>query len=108
MSKVVDLSLLTGESLVLKFGEDDVFTIPADPTNETVYKIMDYYDKMGEVKSNRESIEILSELVAFILNQDVEREINKEFVDKNIKISQQNKIIQLYKDKIQENAQNPN
>ncbi|KHF40702.1 hypothetical protein [Halalkalibacter okhensis] len=108
MSNIIDLSLLTQEPLILKFGEDDQFTIPPEPTVDFVLKIAAFEDKAMKSKSEIEYIGLFVKMVTHILNQDENRTITEDFVKKKVKITQMQQIVKAYKDKIAENAENPN
>lgn len=108
MSKIIDLSILTAEPLVLKFSEEDLFTIPAEPSVELVNHLLDFEDKALKAKSNKEQFNLFVKMATMILNQDVSRDVTEEFVNKNVSISQMKRIVELYKEKVAENSQNPN
>ncbi|WP_337019946.1 hypothetical protein [Oceanobacillus massiliensis] len=109
MSIVNDLSLVVREPLVLKFSEENTFTIPVDPTLELTYKMVDFQDKAKNAETEKEQIDLLLDMVILILNQDESKDIDKEFLFKNkISMSQLQAVVQLYQDQILKNNNNPN
>ncbi|WP_158735153.1 hypothetical protein [Alteribacillus sp. YIM 98480] len=108
MSNIIDLSILTAEPLELKFSEDDTFTIPAEPTVALVNQLLDFEQKASKSKSNKEQFNLFVKMATLILQQDNSREIDQKFVENNVSISQMRKIVELYKDKVQENATSKN
>ncbi|WBL16378.1 hypothetical protein [Sutcliffiella sp. NC1] len=108
MANIIDLSILTAEPLTLKFSEEDMFTIPAEPSVELVNHLLDFEDKALKAKSNKEQFGLFVKMATMILNQDESRDVTEEFVTKKVSLTQMRKIVELYKDKVAENAENPN
>ncbi|MGD6831436.1 hypothetical protein ACQCT5_04705 [Sutcliffiella halmapala] len=108
MSNIIDLSLLTAEPLILKFSEDDTFTIPSEPSVELVNHLLDFEDKAIKATTSKEQFNLFVKMASMILDQDETRDVNEEFVNKNVSLSQMKAIVELYKAKVTENSQNPN
>jgi hypothetical protein len=108
MSNIIDLSLLTQEPLVLKFSDEDTFTIPPEPKLEFVLKIQDFQSKVSNTKSDEEKFDFFVKMVVLILGQDNSKTVDSDFVTKNLSLSQLKKVVEIYTDKITENVNNPN
>lgn len=108
MSQIIDLSIVTAEPLVLKFSEDDTFTIPPEPKVGLVHKLLDFQDKVSKSKSNKEQFDLLVQMVVLILSEDTTKQVNTQFIADNMRLHQLNRIVELYQGVIFQNAQNPN
>jgi hypothetical protein len=108
MSNIIDLSLLTQEPIILKFSDDNKFTIPAEPSVELVLKIVDFEEKAMKAKTNKEQFDLFVKMVTLILQQDGSKEVDQEFVYKNVSLSQMKRIVEVYQNKVLENKKNPN
>lgn len=107
MSNVLDLSLLVKEPITIKFGEEESFTIPAEPSLEFVAKIVDYEERAKKSKTNKEQFNLLIELAKLILSQDDSKRIDDEFINK-LSPSQINAIVRIYQQRVTDNLNNPN
>lgn len=105
---IKDLSLINQQPLTLKFGEDMTFTIPSDPSLEFTYKLMEFEDKMKASNSSKEQFDLLIDMVVEILKQDKTKKVDKNFVKKNLHLSQIKGVVQIYQEQIVENQNNPN
>lgn len=108
MSNIIDLSTVVSEPIVLKFSEDETFTIPAEPSVELVYQIVDFEDKLSEAKTNKQQFDGFVKMVSLILKQDKEKKVTQDFVRKNLHLTQMRKIVEIYQKKVLENQNNPN
>lgn len=105
---VKDFSLLIKEPLKLKFSDDVMFQIPVDPSLEFTYKLMDFEDKMNAAETNKDRFDLLIDMVVMILKQDESQKITKDFVKKNLHMSQIQGVVKVYQQQVQENQNNPN
>ncbi|MEH7416063.1 hypothetical protein V7266_12340 [Neobacillus drentensis] len=108
MSEIIDLSILTQEPLVLKFSEENKFTIPPEPKVELVLKIYDFQEKMPKIKDHKKQFDMFVEMVLTILSQDSSKKIDTDFVIKNLSLQQMQKVVEIYSNKILANQNNPN
>ncbi|UOQ47736.1 hypothetical protein MUN88_17030 [Gracilibacillus caseinilyticus] len=108
MANIKDLSLVTQEPLVLKFSEDEQFTIPADPKLDFTYKLLEFEEKSANAETSKEQFDLLIDMAVMILNQDESKDVTAEFVRKNIHQSQMKAIVQIYQNQMMENNNNPN
>jgi hypothetical protein len=108
MSEIIDLSILTQEPVVLKFSEEDKFTIPPEPKVELVLKIYEFQEKMSKINDYKKQFDMFVEMVHTILSQDTSKKIDTNFVIKNLSLNQMKKVVEIYSTKILENQNNPN
>ncbi|ARK30768.1 hypothetical protein [Halalkalibacter krulwichiae] len=108
MSNIIDLSLLTQEPLILKFAEDNQFTIPPEPSVHLVNQLLDFEDKALKAKTNKAQFGSFVKMVTLILSQDESKDVTEEFVEKNVSVSQMRRIVQIYQSKVVENAESKN
>lgn len=104
----LDLTKIAKEPLTLSFGEDETFTIPVEPTLETVYKMVNLEEKAQQAKLSKEQLELFADLILFILSQDKTKDINKTFVLQNISFPQMQAIARYYQNEVMQNHDNPN
>lgn len=104
----LDLTKIAKEPLTLSFGEDETFTIPVEPTLETVYKMANLEEKTQQAKSSKEQLELFADMILFILSQDKTKDVNKSFVKQNISFTQMQAIVQYYQNEVMQNHNNPN
>lgn len=81
MSEMIDLTLLTQDTIDIKFDEDTIFKIPPEPTIGFSTKMILYKEKMNKVKTDEAKLKVLSEVVTLILEQDTSHENVKGIVD---------------------------
>lgn len=108
MAKVIDMQSIVQEPIVLKFSDEDEFTIPPEPSLDLTYKIADFEDKMKDAETSKQVLDMYVDLVAMILKQDESKEVTKEFVIDNVGFSQMRKIVSIYQQVAAENQDNPN
>jgi hypothetical protein len=108
MSNIIDLSILTAEPIVLKFSEEDTFTIPSEPSVEFVLRIVDFEEKLVKAKSNKDQFDFFVKMVTSILQQDEKKEVDQNFVSKKLSLSQMKKVVEIYQSKVLEHQKNPN
>ncbi|WP_100408438.1 hypothetical protein [Bacillus solitudinis] len=108
MSKIIDLSLLTQEPLILKFAEDNMFSIASEPSVHLVNQLLDFEEKVIKAKTNKAQFGLFVKMVTLILSQDESKDVTEGFVEKNLSISQMKRVVEIYQEKVTENAESKN
>jgi hypothetical protein len=85
-----------------------MFTIPPEPSVHLVNQLLDFEDKATKVKTNKAQFGLFVKMVTLILSQDESKDVTEEFVEKNLSVSQMKRVVEIYQEKVTENAQNPN
>ncbi|MBP1935121.1 hypothetical protein, partial [Ammoniphilus resinae] len=106
MARIVDLDLLVAENIQFKIG-GNVFEIPGNPSTELVLKFMAFEERKTK-KGNKDAVEMLAEMVAYILDMDKNHTVDVAFVKKNFSPSQMQKIVQVFTEVVAGIDQNPN
>ncbi|WP_407268971.1 hypothetical protein [Radiobacillus sp. PE A8.2] len=106
MSKIYDLDLLVEESITFKIGGEDI-EIPSSPSTALVIKIMKLEEKMKSVETPEEQMSLLAEIVALLLSQG-ERKVTKKFIQDKFSMSQQRKVVDVFKSTMQGIEEDPN
>lgn len=107
MSNMIDLTKLAQETVDIKFDEDTIFKIPQEPTLQFSTKMVLYRKKMNEAKSDEKKLELLSEIVTYILEQDESHENVKAKVGK-MSNSQIEAVFNIYENQVEQNNQSKN
>lgn len=107
MSNMIDLTLLAQDTTDIKFDEDTVFTIPTEPTLQFSTKMVLYRKKMNQAKTDEAKLQLLTEIVTFILSQDEEHENVEKLVGK-MHPSQVEAVFNIYETQVEQNKVNPN
>lgn len=107
MAKIIDLNLLSAEDMQFKLGED-TYTIPGHPTTQLTMKFALLQGKLGKIKKPEAHVDLLSEIVSLILNQDQTKNITKEFVKSKFSFAQMQKIMTVFQETMMEINNDPN
>lgn len=107
MAKIIDLNLLSAEDMEFKIGED-TYTIPGHPTTKMTMKFAALQSKMSKAKKTETYMDILAEIVAFLLDQDETKEVTKEFVLNKLSVAQMQRIMSIFQETLMEINNDPN
>lgn len=107
MSNLIDLTLLTRETVDIKFAEDVIFTIPVEPTLEYSTRLLLCKKKMQKAKTDEQKLDLVREVVTLILSQDGSHDDVKEIVGK-LHSTQIIAVFNIYDDQVEKNKNNPN
>lgn len=107
MSNMIDLSLLAQDTIDIKFDEDTIFTIPQEPTLQFSTKMVLYRKKMNQAKTDEAKLQLLTEIVTFILGQDEAHENVESLVGK-MHPSQIEAVFNIYENQVEQNKSSKN
>lgn len=123
MAKIVDLSVLVKEPIIIKISKDEQFEIPGNISTSFTMELMAFYAQVQGmelkinkskdideiVKKSEELIKMLKELVLKILKQDKNKKVDMAYIDKYLdNIDMLRAIIEIAMGHIKEIENDPN
>ncbi|MEC1768282.1 hypothetical protein [Schinkia azotoformans] len=103
---IIDLDLLVNDPIEFKIGGQK-YQVSTMPTTKFILEMALLEDKMKKSKKNEEQIELLDEMVLKLFNQENEQ-VTKEFVSTKLSFTQKKKIMEVYREMMNEINSNPN
>jgi len=81
MSRIVDLSLLIKEPLIIKDIQGDEYKIEGNISTAFVIKLTKYVEDIKKINDEAQALEKMKELVVDILNQDKTKNVDLKLID---------------------------
>ncbi|MEC1726919.1 hypothetical protein P9E34_19610 [Schinkia azotoformans] len=104
--KIIDLDLLVNDPIEFKIGGEN-YQVSTMPTTKFILEMALLEDKMKKSKKNEEQINLLDEMVTKLFNQENEQ-VSKDFVSNKLSFSQKKRIMEVYREMMNEINSNPN
>ncbi|MEC1772837.1 hypothetical protein [Schinkia azotoformans] len=104
--KIIDLDLLVNDPIEFKIGGES-YQVSTMPTTKFILEMALLEDKMKNSKKNEEQIGLLDEMVMKLFNQENEQ-VSKEFVSSKLSFTQKKKIMEVYREMMNDINSNPN
>jgi hypothetical protein len=82
MPKVIDLSAFIQEGLqfIDPYDKNIIYNIPGEISTKLYLKMLDYMQKINDIKDEKESLEFTQQIVTDILSLDKEKNIDINYV----------------------------
>lgn len=104
--EIIDLDLLVNEPIEFKIGGEN-YQVSTTPTTKFILEMASSESKMKKSKSNEEQIKLLDEMVMKLFNQENEQ-VSIEFVSDKLSFTQKKKIMEVYRQMMNDINSNPN
>ncbi|WP_273130019.1 hypothetical protein [Bacillus weihaiensis] len=105
--ETLNLNALVAKNIKIEL-KDQEYIIPEQPPMDFVIQLQEIQSRGAKEKKADKQLSLLVEVCKVILNQDESKNVDEEFVRKNLTLAQMNKLAQFYQEQIERAAKDPN